>query len=60
MKTYTFEVRIEEGCDEFWEELEGKTGCDEVKNLLVVALEDAGLYLGSTCFVELTEYKKVL
>ena len=32
MKTYTFEIVIEEGSDEWWEEItaEDKSGCDEV------------------------------
>ena len=32
MKTYTFEIVIEEGSDEWWEEItaENKSGCDEV------------------------------
>ena len=32
MKTYTIEIVIQEGSDEFWEEItaDGKTGCDEV------------------------------
>lgn len=40
MKKYVFEVRVEEGANEFWEELErrGVTGadeiCEEIKNTL--------------------------
>lgn len=32
MKRYTIEIVIEEGSDEFWEEIcaDGKTGCDEL------------------------------
>jgi hypothetical protein len=32
MKRYTFEIVIEEGSDEWWEEItaDGKSGCDEV------------------------------
>ena len=32
MKEYTFEIIIEEGSDEWWEEItaDGKSGCDEV------------------------------
>jgi len=32
MKRYVIEIVIEEGSDEFWEEItaDGKTGCDEV------------------------------
>jgi len=32
MKTYTFEIVIEEGSDEFWEEItaDNRTGCDAV------------------------------
>ena len=32
MKRYTFEIVIEEGSDEWWEEItaDGKSGCNEV------------------------------
>ena len=32
MKRYTIEIVIEEGSDEFWEDIcaDGKTGCDEL------------------------------
>ena len=36
MKTYTFEVVIKEGNDEFWKDIikHNKTGCEDVKNVL--------------------------
>lgn len=30
MKKYTFRVVIEEGSDEIWDDLIGRTGCDEL------------------------------
>ena len=41
MKKFKFEIIIEESSDEFWEELEEKevTGCEEVKDLLINALD---------------------
>lgn len=30
MKVYKFEVTIEEGNDEYWEQFHEKSGCDEV------------------------------
>lgn len=34
MKKYEFLVTVYEGNDEFWESLEGKTGCDEVQEVV--------------------------
>lgn len=36
MKRLTFEIIIEEGCDEFWEDVakRGVTGCDDVLEIL--------------------------
>jgi hypothetical protein len=42
MKTYTFEVIIEEGDDEFWEEIGIKTGCDQVFEAISACLYDQG------------------
>lgn len=39
MKRYKFEIVIEEGYDEFWEQLQG-TGCDEMVDNVVAALSD--------------------
>ncbi len=34
MKRYKFEIIIEEGNDEFWDEIIDKTGCDEVTEVV--------------------------
>lgn len=55
MKRYIFEVVIDEGNDEFWEELTENqvTGCDEVSDMLKTGLESYGI----NAFVKLKEYK---
>jgi hypothetical protein len=44
MKQYTFELTVNEGSSEFWEEIleNGKTGCDELLEQLKDALADHG------------------
>lgn len=42
MKRYKFEIIIEEGNDEFWEEISDKTGCDEVTDILKDLLNEGG------------------
>lgn len=42
MKRYTFELVIEEGSDEFWEEIGKRTGCDEVTKLVKDLIESDG------------------
>lgn len=41
MKTYKFEVIITEGYDEYWEALAGKSGCDEITQILKDELFDS-------------------
>ena len=54
MKTYTFEVTVEEGCDEFWESITtgGNSGCDEVRKEILDKLTWAGF----ECAVRLVAY----
>lgn len=49
-KRYTLTLVIEEGNDEFWEEINerGVTGCDEVQKMIEHALGDYGCYVNST------------
>lgn len=56
MKTYTFKLVITEGCDEFWENLEG-TGCNEVTDAIKMALEDQGWLNDENSQLTLQEYK---
>ncbi len=39
MKRYVLELVIEEGSDEFWESLEGKSGCDDIVEWIRGVLE---------------------
>lgn len=45
MKKYVFEVIVEEGNDEFWENLEktGSTGCEDIFTELVDAISGSPL-----------------
>ncbi len=53
MKKYTIEIVIEEGCDEFWESLADKTGCDEVLEYIRTSL----FYMSEN--VKLTKYEDI-
>jgi hypothetical protein len=55
MKTYTFEITVYEGNDEFWEGLEG-SGCTEVTEMLEEALRDSGFNTSLDVKVRLTEF----
>lgn len=52
MKTYKFEVTIDEGYDEFWESLENKTGVEEITEWLEEALEEYFHGLASAQLIE--------
>ena len=43
MKVYKFELTVREQSDEFWEEItdNGKSGCDEVRKLVLDMLTEA-------------------
>ena len=57
MKQYKFEIIIDEGNDEFWEELQesGTTGCNEVMEMIRESFRDTGLEMNAT--VILREYR---
>lgn len=42
MKRYKFQITIEEGNDEFWQSLQGKSGCEEITGCIKSALEEIG------------------
>lgn len=48
MKTYTYAVVIEEGNDEFWEQITagGKSGCDDLRQEIQDALLERGFASG--------------
>lgn len=54
-KTYTILVTITEGNDEFWEEISGKSGTDEVVAIVKDALEDRGF--SENCDVRLWKFE---
>lgn len=61
MRKYLFELEIEEGQDEFWEEIQNKssTGCEEVVNLIEELLWEGGLVTkgeNKNCELNLVRY----
>jgi hypothetical protein len=58
MKEYKFELTIFEGNDEFWEELEDRSGCDEVQALVEEALGTMGLCKDDNIEIRLKEFKQ--
>jgi len=61
MKQYTFEIIIDEGEDEFWDEInkKGITGCDEVKECLVSALAETGFTENYGTKIKIKEFKNI-
>jgi RNase P/RNase MRP subunit POP5 len=45
MKKYVFQITIEEGSNEFWEQIEREesTGCEDVRAMLLECLGSTGL-----------------
>lgn len=45
MKTYTLTITVDEGSDEFWDEINssGRTGCDEILETVKSVLTSSGL-----------------
>lgn len=56
-KTYEISVTIQEGSDEFWESLRGKSGADDVVEEVRAALADRG-YVQPNCYVRLTRFEE--
>lgn len=56
MKTYRIEIVIQEGNDEFWEQVtaDGKSGVDEVLDVVKTSLEGCGLDID---FIKVKEFK---
>lgn len=61
MKRYTFELIINEGNDEFWEEIKdsGKSGCDDIKEAIEQSLLHFGWDVGKSCSLTLTGFAEV-
>ena len=59
MKTYMLTVVIQEGSDEFWEDIEhrGVTGCDDVVQMIRHILFDAG-FQEPDCTVTLQQFQR--
>jgi hypothetical protein len=58
LKTYTISVTIQEGQDEFWEDLEGKSGCDEVVQEVRNCLAERGFAPDTGCHVRLEKFEE--
>ena len=55
-KTYTISVTIQEGNDEFWEGLRGRSGADEVVQEVRDAIAERGFT--DRCFVRLEKFEE--
>ena len=57
MKKYILEVVVEEGHDEFWEEINSscKSGCDDIRDAIKELLDGGGFYDASIKIVEFTD-----
>jgi hypothetical protein len=58
LKTYTISVTIQEGQDEFWEDLDGKSGCDEVVEEVRRCLAERGFAPDTGCSVRLERFEE--
>jgi len=56
-KTYTIRVTIQEGNDEFWERLRGRSGADDVVAEVKTALEGCG-FTEPECHVTLERFEE--
>ena len=57
LKTYTISVTIQEGCDEFWDSLRNKSGCDEVVEEVKSCLASHG-FTPPECYVRLEKFEE--
>ncbi len=59
MKYYRFEIIIEEGNDEFWEELirDNRSGCEEIFDAVKSAINNSPETQGFDATIILREYK---
>lgn len=58
LKTYTISVTIQEGQDEFWENLQGRSGADEVTEEVRRCLAEHGFAPDTGCHVKLQRFEE--
>jgi len=58
MKKYTFEIVIEEGCDEFWESITD-TGVEEIKASIEECLDTQCWIMSGNATVTLKKFEDV-
>jgi len=54
---YSYTITIEEGSDEWWESIEDKCKCEELKQLLIIVLGNVGFYEGINFWIDPKEVK---
>ena len=59
-KTYTISVTIQEGDDEFWKGLQGKSGCDEIVEEVRQCLTEHGFTPALGCHVRLEKFEETV